>query len=135
MKRCLLVLVILLVAGSIAYTQTQSQAVVGPTAMSSAQVTQNAQQLLSQGRTNLTEYESILAQLTAANLGNSDAETYRRLRGEMERIELLIKAEEERVTSILNGGSRVSVELLNRIERLIGQHRVHLAELEAFVNR
>ena len=131
MKKILLVMVVLLLCGSFAF----AQAAVGPGALSSAQVTQNAQQLLSQGRTNLTEYERVLDQLTAANQGNSDAVTYNRIRAEMERIENLIKAEEERVMEIINGGSRVSVELLNRIERLIGQHRVSLAELEAFVNR
>ena len=131
MKRYLFVVLALVMVSSFAL----AQAVVGPTAMSSAEVTQNAQQLLSEGRTNLTEYERVLAQLTAANTGNSDAGTYRRIRAEMERIESLIKSEEERVNSILNTGSRVSVELLNRIERLIAQHRVNIAELEAFVNR
>ena len=125
MKRFLLVLVVLLLVGSFAYAQ----------APSSAQVTQNAQQLLTQGRANLSEFESILAQLQAANRGNADFETYSRLRNELERIENLIKTEEVRIMSILDGGSRVSNELLARVERLIGQHRVQLAELEAFVNR
>ena len=134
MKRFLLVLVVLLLASSFSYAQ-QAQAVVGPTALSSAQVTQNAQQLLSQGRTNLTDYERVLADIIAANQGNSDAVVYARLRAELERIETLIKAEEERVMTVINGGSRVSVELINRIERLINQHRGHLVTLEAFVNR
>ena len=129
MKRILLVIVILLLAGAMVFAQTQREF------QSSAQITQSAQQLLTQGRSSLTEYESTLAQLIAANRGNADAETFYRIRAEMERIEKLIKQEEERITATTQGGSRVSQEIMNRIERLIEQHRRNLAELEAFIAR
>ena len=129
MKRILLVIVILIFAGATVFAQTQREF------QSSAQVTQSAQQLLSQGRTSLTEYESTLAQLIAANRGNADAESFYRIRAEMERIEKLIKQEEERITAATQGGSRVSIEIINRIERLIEQHKRNLADLEAFIAR
>ena len=129
MKRIFLVIVILLLAGTTVFAQTRREF------QSSAQVTQNAQQLLTQGRASLSEYESVLAQLIAANRGNADAETFYRIRAEMERIESLIKQEEERITAATQSGSRVSNEIINRIERLIEQHRRNLAELEAFIAR
>ena len=129
MKRNILVVAILLLACTAVFAQTRREF------QSSAQVTQSAQQLLSQGRSNLTEYESVLAQLIAANGGNADQETFFRIRADMERIESIIKQEEERVNSITQGGSRVSNEIILRLERMIGQHRSNLAELEAFIAR
>ena len=130
MKRFLLILVILILASATVFAQTARREF-----QSSAQVTQMAQQLLSQGRSNLTEYESTLAQLVLANRGNADAEAFYRIRADMERIESMIKLEEERIMSTTQTGSRVSNEIMLRIERLIEQHRGNLAELEAFVAR
>ena len=129
MKRFILVILVLLLASTVVFAQTRREF------QSSAQITQSAQQLLTQGRASLTEYESVLAQLIAANRGNADAETFYRIRAEMERIESLIKQEEERIMATTQGGSRVSNEIMLRIERLIEQHRRNLAELEAFIAR
>ena len=128
MKRFLLVIAVLILAGATVYAQQGTP----PT---SAQITQSAQQFLTQGRSNLSHFESVLAQLIAANISNDDANTFNRIRSEIERLENLINTEETRVMDVINAGNKVTPALLDRVERLIDQHRAKLAELEAFVAR
>ena len=127
MKRFFLVIAALLLASTIVYAQASP-----PT---SAATTQSAQQLLSEGRTNLSQFEATLAQLMADNTSNDDANTFTRLRVEINRLETAINSEQNRIAGILNGGNKVSPALLDRVERLMNQHRAKLAELEAFVGR
>ena len=128
MKRILLTIVILLVAGSIVYAQQASSP---PT---SAQTKQNAQQYLGQARTNSSQYESGLNDLIARNISNKDAATFNRLRSEIDRLEEQIKKEETQMGATLDRGSKVSSEALNRIQRLVDQHKAKLAELDSFIS-
>ena len=130
MKRFLLVIVVFLLVGAIAFAQAG-----GASPPTSAQTTQSAQQLLTEGRSNSSQYEATLAQLIADNTSNDDANSFTRLRMEINRLETSINSEQNRIAGILNGGNKVSPELLARVERLMNQHRTKLAELEAFVSR
>ena len=127
MKRILLTLVVLLVFSSLVYSQQS-------TLPSSAQTRQNAQQYLGQARTNATQYESTLNDLIARNLGNKDLATFNRLKSEIERLETMITREQAQMGATLERGTKVSTESLDRIQRLIDQHRAKLAELDTFIS-
>ena len=126
MKKILLVTVIFLAAGTLAYAQQSDLP-------SSAEVRQQAQQFLNQARANTSEIEGILADLRARNSGNRDIDIYNRLRAEIEHLEGRIKSEEVRIGVFLDQGMNVSAEMLNRIERMVNQHKAKQAELEAFI--
>jgi hypothetical protein len=130
MKRIILAAVILFFACIMVYAQ-QAQ---GTTPPSSSQTRQTAQQYLSQARTNSSQFESMLADLTARNAGNRDMETFNRIKAEIERLEASINIEESRMRTNLDNGRKVDPEMLNRIQRLIDQHKAKLAELEAFIS-
>ena len=130
MKRFLLVIVVLLLAGTMVFAQAG-----GASPPTSAQTTQSAQQLLTEGRSNSSQFEATLAQLMADNTSNDDANSFSRLRIEISRLESSINSEQNRIAGILNGGNKVSPELLARVERLMNQHKAKLAELETFVSR
>jgi DNA anti-recombination protein RmuC len=129
MKRIILATVILLLTCMMVYAQ-QAQGGLP----SSSQTRQTAQQYLSQARTNSTQFESILADLTARNTSNRDLENFNRLRADIDRLEASINIEQSRLNTNLASGRRVDPEMLNRIQRLIDQHKAKLAELEAFIS-
>ena len=131
MKRILLAAVILLVAGMMVYAQ--QAATQGTSRPSSSQIKQTAQQYLTQAKSNSSQFESTLNDLDARNVSNKDAETFNRLKNEIDRLENMINTEQARIGGNLEGGQRLDSELLNRIQRLIDQHKAKLAELEAFI--
>ena len=124
MKRFLWTSVILILAGTMVYAQQ-------PT---SQQTKQEAQQFLNQGKSNSSQYDSDLANLTAMNTSNRDAANFNQLRAEIDRLDSQITTERERIKSNLDKGSKVSIEVLERYERLIDLHKAKLAELESFVS-
>jgi uncharacterized protein YPO0396 len=130
MKRIFLAAVFFLFACLMVYAQQSG----GTTPPSSAQTRQTAQQYLSQARTNSTQFESILADLTARNTSNRDLENFNRLSADIERLEASINIEQSRLNTNLANGRRVDTEMINRIQRLIDQHKAKLAELEAFIS-
>ena len=127
MKRILLTIVILLVAGAFVYAQQTSSP------LSSAQTKQTAQQYLGQARTNNQEYGATLDDLRARNTSNKDAATFNRLKSEIDRLEQMIVREETQMGATLDRGTKVSTESLDRIQRLHDQHKAKMAELEAFI--
>ena len=129
MKRILLTIVILLVAGSFVYSQQA-----GSSLPTSAQTKQNAQQYLGQAKTNASQFESSLSELNARNVSNKDLATFNRLRSEIDKLEEQIKKEETQMGTTLDRGSKVSAEALNRIQRLVDQHKEKTAELESFIS-
>jgi hypothetical protein len=130
MKRIILAAVILLFTCIMVYAQ-QAQ---GGSPPSSSQTRQTSQQYLSQARSNSTQFESMLADLTARNAGNRDMETFNRIKAEIDRLEASINIEESRMRTNLDNGRKVDPEMLNRIQRLIDQHKAKLAELESFIS-
>ena len=129
MKRFLLTILVLIMAGAMAYAQ-QAERTPNPT---SAQVRQNAQQYLSQGRANLSQFESTQNEFRAGGTSNRDASTFNRLRFEIETLESMINSEQNRLRLSVDRGENISPVLLNRIDGLITQHRAKLSELEAFI--
>ena len=128
MKRILLATLILLVMGITVYAQQG-----GSSLPSSSETKQNAQQYLSQAKTNSSQFESTLADLNARNVGNKDLDAFTRLRTEIDRLESMIKTEQARVEANLGSGNKLDNELFNRIQRLIDQHKSKIAELEVFI--
>ena len=101
----------------------------------SAQTRQTAQEFLTRSQATLVELEEILANLKSSNTSNFDAGTFNRLRAEITRIENSIIAEETMIKDVLDRGNRVNPEAINRVERLVTQHRMKINELELFVSR
>ena len=130
MKRFLLVIVAFFLIGTVVYAQQSASA--QPT---SAETRQSAQQLLTQGQSNESQYQTLLAELRASNISNSDAAYFNQLRAEIERLESTIGSEEIRIKATLERGLRVSPEMFSRVERLMSQHSAKLEELQAFISR
>ena len=132
MKRILLATLILLLAGMTVYAQQAAQG--GTNLPSSSQTKQNAQQYLTQAKTNGSQFTSALSDLNARNLSNKDLITFNQLKTEIDRLEALINTEQARIGGNLDSGHKVDAELLNRIQRLIDQHKAKMDELEAFIS-
>jgi len=126
-KRISLVTIILLVISMAVFAQ---QAGGGPP--QTADTMQSAQQTLSQGKTNSSQFESTLADLKARNTSNLNADTYNRLKNEIEQLEFQINVEQTRIRSRLDRGTKVNPAIFDRIQRLIDQHKAKLDELERF---
>ena len=115
--------------GLVVYAQQAS----GSSQQSSAQVKQTAQQSLTQGKTNYTQFQSTLDSLKLQNAGNDDAATYRRLKEQIDQLEARINKEQAQMQTKLNQGSKLSSTVVSQIQRLIDQYEAALAELEKFV--
>jgi len=131
MKRTILVTIMLLFAGLLVYAQQAA----APTAQSSAQIKQNAQQTLTQAKSNSSQFESTMDTLNALNSGNIDAGLYERLKAHIDRLEAEIKAEQTDMQARLDKGTRVSSFMVDKIQRLIDQYNSAIADLDKFVNR
>lgn len=129
MKRMFFITVFLLSAGFAVFAQQAAAA--NP---SSSQTKQNAQQYLNQAKSNAQQYESTLQDLKARNLSNKDAYTFNRLKGEIDKLESSIDSEEKSISTILDRGTKVTTEVMDRIERMIGQHKAKVDELDKFIS-
>ena len=125
MKRISLIAIILLVISVAVFAQQA-----GPP--QTAETMQSAQQTLSQGRTNSSQFESTLSDLLARNTSNSNADMYNRLKAEIEQLEFQINAEQTKIRARLDKGTKVNPAMFDRVQRLIDQHKAKLAELEKF---
>ena len=128
MKKVLLVIVIFSLAGFIAFAQASQAAL--PT---SAQTKQEAQQLLTQARTNSSQFESTQNDLNNRNTGNVDSINFTRLKNEILQLEARIQRDQAIIERNLNRGVNMSAVVLDRIEQLIAQHKRKMAKLEAFI--
>ena len=131
MKKVLLFVVIFLMFGFMAYAQTAGGQAALPT---SAQTRQEAQQFLSQARTNSSQFESTQNNLNARNTGNFDSVYFTNLKNEILELEARIQRDQEIVQRSLNRGVNMSSIMLDRTEQLIQLHKRKMAELEAFIN-
>jgi len=129
MKRTLLITIMLFFAGLVVYAQQASG-----NAQSSAQVKQTAQQSLTQGKTNYSQFQATLDSLKTQNEGNDDAATYRRLMDQIGQLEARIKKEQAFMQTKLDQGSKLSSSVVNQIQRLIDQYEAALADLEKFIS-
>lgn len=129
MKRTLLVTIMLLFAGIITFAQQAG----GSPLPSSAQTKQSAQQTLAESKSNSSQFESTLNSLKTQNTSNSDADSYRRLKAQIEQLEARINREQARVQAALAQGQRVSSSTIDEIQRLIEQHKLAMTEMESFI--
>jgi len=125
--------VILFVGSIVAVYAQQSSSANSSSLPSSAQTKQNAQQTVSQAKSNSSQFEASQAALNASNTSNRDAATYNRIKGEIDRLEILIKTDQAKMKAALDNNSEVSHDLFQRIDRLIDEHKKRIAELEAFI--
>ena len=115
-------------AGLVVYAQAG-----GTSQQSSAQVKQTAQQSLTQGKTNFSQFQSTLDSLKTQNIGNDDAATYKKLKDQIDQLEARIKKEQTQMQAKLDQGSRLSSAVVDQIQQLIDQYESTLAELEKFI--
>ena len=127
MKRVFLVIVVLLAASIMVYAQAADR----PT---SSQTKQEAQQYLAQARTNSAQFESTFDDHNTRSTSNRDADTFQRLKKEIDSLEANINAAQNRSNSSLNNGEKENPTLKKQINQLIEQHRAKQAELEAFIS-
>jgi len=126
MKRIFVVVILLATSMAVFAQQTRS------TRPTSEQTKDNAKQYLEQGKTNATQFDSVQASLNARNIGNDDARTFNQLKAEIERLEASIVAEQNKISTTLEKGLKVSSETLDNVQRLIDKHKDKLAELDKF---
>jgi len=127
MKRAFLAIAVLLVTCAMVYAQDAR-----PT---TSQTLQAAQQFLSAARTNATQFESTKSDQNTRSNSNRDADTFSRIRNEIEMLEATIKTEQERIDASLASGRREDTASQRRIQQLMDQHQAKMAELEAFIAR
>ena len=130
MKRTLLVTIMLLFVGIIVFAQ-QAGASSLPT---SAQTKQIAQQSLSQAKTNASQFESTLDSLKTQITSNNNAATYRRLKGEIDRLEAQIKNAQANIQGEINLGHSVNARFIDELQQLMDKHKAAMAELETFAS-
>ena len=129
MKRILLVTIMLLFAGIIAFAQQAG----GSSQPTSTQTKQTAQQTLTEAKTNSSQFESTLTSLRTQNMSNNDADAYRRLKAQIEQLEARINREQARIQTALDQGQKIASSTLDEIQRLIDQHKSAMADLERFI--
>jgi len=129
MKRTLLVTIMLLFAGITVFAQ-QAEASSLPT---SEQTKQEAQQVLNQSKTNSSQYESTLESLRTQITSNNTAATYKRLKAQIDTLEAKINVAQDHIQKEISMGHNVSASYLEQLQKLIDQHKVAMAEMEAFL--
>ena len=97
-----------------------------------AEIMTSAQQALSQSKTNSSQFESTLNDLRTRNTSNLNADTYNRLKNDIDQLEFQINVEQTRIRSRLDRGTNVNPAMFDRVQRLIDQHKSKLSELERF---
>jgi len=129
MKRTLLVTIMLLFVGIIVFAQQAG----GSSLPTSTQTKQSAQQTLNDAKTNSTQFESVLSALRTQNMSNSDADTYRKLKAQIEQLEARITREQTRVQAALDQGQKIAASTLDEIQKLIDQYKSAMADMERFI--
>jgi TolA-binding protein len=130
MKR--IFVVVILFATSIAVFAQQTTTQRASSRPTSAQTKESAREYLEQGKSNASQFDSVQANLNARNVSNDDARNYNQLKAEIEKLEAAIVAEQNKISSTLEKGVKVSRETLDNVQRLIDKHKEKLAELESF---
>jgi len=129
MKRVLLAVVVFILAGAL-YAQQASTGSIP----NSSQTKQTAQQFSSQAKNNSSQFETGLADLTARNTSNKDLETFNRIKREIDDLESKINEEQIKIRSSLDRGQMTTQKVLDRLDRMIKQHKEKIAELDSFVS-
>jgi TolA-binding protein len=133
MKRIFMV-VILLVAGIAVFAQQAStqRTTNRPT---SQQTKDSAKQYLEQAKSSASKYDSVQTDLNTRNVSNDDERHFNQLKAEIERLEAAIVAEQNKISTTLEKGIKVSRETLDNVARLLDKHKEKVAELETFSSK
>ena len=133
MKGIFLTVAILFAASLTVFAQQQTGAIGATSRPTSAQTRDTASQFLNQAKSNSTQFDTNQSDLNTRNTANSDSHAFDTLKKEIERLETQITDEQNRSANNLNGGAKLNQESLDRIQRLLDQHKAKIAELEAFI--
>jgi type VI protein secretion system component VasK len=128
MKRSFLAIVVLIMVSVTVCAQTASP----PTG---SQIRQEAQQYLQQVRTTSSQFDTTLTDQTTRDIDNKNMNTLNRLRTEIERLAASITAAQKNIDADLNRGLRANQSTVKRVQQLIEQYKVKMAELEAFIEQ
>ena len=132
MKRVLLaILVLFLVCFSVYSQQAAEQTDERPT---SSQTKQSAQQYASQARMTASQFAAAQADINARNVSNQDASAFNKLKSDIDKLEASIREEQNKIAASLEKGLKVNKEALDRVQKLIDQHKDKLTELESFTS-
>jgi cob(I)alamin adenosyltransferase len=129
MKR-ILVVVILFAACNTVFAQQANRVSNRPTP---EQTRENIRQYLEQGRASAAQLDAVQADLNARNAGNEDERRFNQLKADIERLELSIIMEQNKISFTLEKGTKVNRETFDRVQRMIDSHKDKLAELEKFI--
>jgi len=98
----------------------------------SEQTRENMKRYLEQSKANASQLDSMQADLNARNVGNEDERRFNQLKTEIERLELSIIMEQNKISATLDKGTKVNRETFDKVQRMIDSHKEKLAELESF---
>ena len=124
MKRILIAVVILLVAGTIVCAQ-----------QAGTTTKEDKQKYLDQAKKNSSEFESTLEELIANNSRSGDEYKYNQLKSEIDQLDSKIRSESASIKARHDSGNRVSTGIMDGLEKNVNQHKDKVAELGALVNK
>jgi len=131
MKRIFMV-VILLATGIAVFAQQANTTPKTTNRPTSSQTRDSAKQYLEESKNKASQFDTTQADLNARNVSNDDERRFNQLKSEIERLEVAIVAEQNKISATLEKGVKVSRETLDNVARLLDQHKQKLAELESF---
>jgi len=131
MKRIFMV-VILLATGIAVFAQQANTTPKTTNRPTSQQTRDSAKQYLDQAKASSAKYDTTQSDLNARNVSNDDERHFNQIKAEIERLEAQIVAEQNKISSTLEKGVKVSRETLDNVQRMLDKHKEKLAELESF---
>jgi uncharacterized protein HemX len=133
MKR--IFMVVILLATGIAVFAQQANTQRTTNRPSSQQTKDSAKQYLEQAKSSATKYDSVQTDLNTRNTSNDDERRFNQIKAEIERLEAAIVAEQNKISSTLEKGIKVSRETLDNVQRMLDKHKEKVAELESFSSK
>ena len=131
MKRIFAVIILLTAGIAVFAQQANTTRSSRPT---SEQTKSNAKQYADQANSNASQFASTQTDLNARNVSNDDARYFNQLKGEIERLEAQIVAEQNKISATQEKGIKVSQETLDNVQKLIDKHNEKVTELQTFAS-
>jgi len=133
MKRIFMVVILLATGIAVFAQQANTQ---GTTSRPTSQQTKDsAKQYLEQAKSSASKYNTVQSDLNSRNVSNDDERHFNQLKAEIERLEAAIVAEQNKISSTLERGVKVSRETLDNVQRMLDKHKEKVDELEAFSSK
>ena len=125
MKRILLVVVILVAASTMVSAQ-QSRTAVSKQEMDA---------YLDRVKENSSKFDSMLSDIKERNGSSAGAYTFNRLKSEIDSLASRIQSEGASISATHDRGNKVSSETVDRVERMINQHKKKEGELQELLSK